>query len=272
MSDSPVSHIPLGAKKLGCRGCRPYEQARGERVYCASCPVTLRQRDGRPWVIRTMGVNDMTVYFKATRLDGTDFRTGRVLYAVGKRVRPLPFEGEREICGRGVLHAADVPAETLIGGSWPCRLFEVTGIPFASKGHKHGFRQLTVIRELDSHLALGPNGREVAALIDRAGRLTLAERKALYAAWDVALDAAWVAAAVAARDAARNAARGTAWGATRAATRVATRDTTWGATRDTTRAATRDTARDAATALVVRDLITLEQFDVLYGPWGSVIG
>jgi len=32
----------------------------------------------------------MTVYYKATRLDGTDFHTGTVLYEVGKRVRPLP--------------------------------------------------------------------------------------------------------------------------------------------------------------------------------------
>jgi hypothetical protein len=206
----------------------------------------------------------MTVYFKATRLDGTDFHTGRVQYAVDKCVRPLPFEGERELCGPGYLHASDVPAETLVGGKWPCRLFEVTGKSFASEGHKHGFKQLSVVREIDSHLALGPNGREVAALIDRAGRLTPVEAKALgaawYAAWDAARDVAWVAARHAAWVAAREAAREAAG--------VAARDAASDAASDAARFA----AWDAATALVVRDLITPEQFDVLYGPWESVIG
>jgi hypothetical protein len=200
----------------------------------------------------------MTVYFKATRLDGTDFHTGRVLYAVGKRVRPLPFEGERELCGAGCLHASDAPAETLVGGSWPCRLFEVTGTPFASKGHKHGFKQLSVVREIDSHLALGLNGREVAALIDRAGRLTPAEAEALDAAWP------WNAAWDAARNAAWNAARNAAWNAAS--------DAAGNAARNAARNAGWDAACDAATALVVRDLITLEHFDTLYGPWRDVIG
>ena len=31
-------------------------------------------------------------------------------------------------------------------------------------------------------------------------------------------------------------------------------------------------ARDAALALVARDLISTEHFDALYGPWASVIG
>ena len=29
---------------------------------------------------------------------------------------------------------------------------------------------------------------------------------------------------------------------------------------------------DAAIALVVKDLITPDQFDTLYGPWASVVG
>jgi hypothetical protein len=207
----------------------------------------------------------MTVYFKATRPDGTDFYSGTVRYAVGKRVRPLPFEGKRKLCGEGVLHASDVPAETLVGRRWwPCRLFEVTGIPFASKGHKHGFRQLSIVREVDAHLALGLNGREVAALIDRAGRLTLEESKALDAArGDVtvaARDAAWYAARDGAGGAARAAAWYAAWYAARHAARHAARDAAWYA------------AGDAAMALVVRDLITPEHFDTLCGPWRDVIG
>jgi hypothetical protein len=222
----------------------------------------------------------MTGYFKATRLDGTDFHTGRVLYAAGKRVRPLSFEGEREFCGPGTLHASDAPAETLLGGSWPCRLFEVTGTPFTSEGHKHGFKQLMVVRELDSHLALGPNGREVAALIDRAGRLTPAEAEALAAArdaaWDAARNAAWAAAWDAAWAAARHAAwvaaRSVASDAARYAARDAARDAAWEAAWDAACDAAWDAAGNAATALVVRNLITLEHFDTLYGPWRDVIG
>lgn len=210
-----------------------------------------------------------TVYFKATRLDQTDFRTGTVRYEVGKRVRPLPCTRVRKICGHGYLHAADVPAMTLIGGTWPCRLFEVTGKPRvgfddAQHRHKGGFRQLTVIRELDSHLALGPNGRYVAAIIARTARLTDQEALELDAAWGATWSAAWGAAWGAAWDAAWGAARNAAWDATWHATRDATWHATWHATRDA--------ARGAALATLARDLITPEQFDCLYGPWASVVG
>lgn len=40
--------LPLGALKLGCRNCRPRD---GRHDYCSSCPVTLRQKDGKPWRI-----------------------------------------------------------------------------------------------------------------------------------------------------------------------------------------------------------------------------
>jgi len=164
------------------------------------------------------------VFFKATRPDGTDFRTGRVEYVVGKRVRPLPHDGERVICRPGLLHAADVPTETLVGGRWPCRLFKVTGKPVAGLNdehpHKAGFRELRVVREIDAHLALGPNGVEVARFIESCRTVTPEQAKELRAAWGAAWHAAW----------------------------------------------------DAARALVVRDLITSEQFDVLTGRWVSVMG
>jgi hypothetical protein len=61
----------------------------------------------------------------------------------------------------------------------------------------------------------------------------------------------------------------TAWDAAGAAARAAARDATWGAAWDAAGAATR--------ALVVRDLIgqrglTQEHYDVLTGPWATVIG
>ena len=210
----------------------------------------------------------MTTYFKATRPNGTDFRTGKVKYEVGKRVRPLPHDGERELCGPGYLHASDTPSETLVGGSWPCRLFKVEGEPAVGFSrcypHKGGFKQLTVVREIEAWRALGPNGREVAELIDRAGRLTGEEIDKLDAAWRAARRAprvaARVAAQVAARDAARYAARDAASDAARVAARAAARGTA------------RDAASDAAAALVVRDLIYEEYFNTLHGPWKAAVG
>lgn len=189
------------------------------------------------------------VYYKATQVDGTDFRTGCVRYEVGKRVRPLPLSvGEdRILCGPGFLHAADVPAETLSGGQWPCRLFEVTGKPSAGfdsrHPHKGGFKELRVVREVPAHLVLGPNGERVAEILERARQITYVEATNLHAARDAALgttrEAAW--------DAARDAVLGTAW------------DAAW------------RTARDAALAVLVQDLITPDQFQALYGPWARVI-
>jgi hypothetical protein len=45
-------------------------------------------------------------------------------------------------------------------------------------------------------------------------------------------------------------------------------DAAWHAALD----AARDATWDAAKVLVVKDLITPEQFDVLYGPWREVMG
>ena len=51
------------------------------------------------------------------------------------------------------------------------------------------------------------------------------------------------------------------------AARYAARDAAWYAAWDAARAA----AGYAVNALVVRDLITTEQFDILYGPWKAVM-
>ena len=216
----------------------------------------------------------MKTYFKATRPDGTDFHTGTVQYTVGESLPRIPKVAgvARRCCTSTVYHASDTPSETLIGGSWPCILFEVTGRVVASEGHKHGFVTLKVVREIPAWQALGPNGESVARLIEQAKTITATQAEELRAAWDAARgaardapwDAAWVAAWDAARDAARGAARGapwdTPWDAAWVAARVAARDAAWVA------------ARDAAVAFVVRDLITEEQFQLLAGPWISVVG
>ena len=168
--------------------------------------------------------------YKATRPGGTSFWDGRTRWEVGGTVR-VPGHAKR-LCAAGVLHWADAPGEALSGGHWPCRLFAVSGTVVARHGHKLGSHSLRVLEELPAWQALGPNGQEVAALIDRAARLTIDEARGLAAAWDAAWDAAWTAA----RTAALNA------------------------------------ASDAEQALVVRDLISAHDFELLYRPWQEVMG
>ena len=187
----------------------------------------------------------MSTYYKAVRADGTDFRTGAVDYAsLSGTDQFLPELPGGKCCGPGVYHASTEASKTLIGGSWPCRLFLVEGEPVSESGSKRGFRTLRVLEELPAHLALGPNGKAVAALIECAKSLTEREAEELKAAWFAARSAARFAAWSAARFAAQNAARNAAC----------------------------DAVCDAVCALMARDLITEEQFDVLYGPWASVFG
>lgn len=134
-----------------------------------------------------------TIYYKATKTDGSSFNASpdgtRPIYAPGFTYTIPKNERRPQMCSSGVLHASDVPAETLIGGSWPCRLFEVTGKPVVGpEGHKFGFYSFDVVREIEAWRALGPNGLEVAAFI-AAVRGTNAKQQrgvaaARAAAWD----------------------------------------------------------------------------------------
>ena len=190
-------------------------------------------------------------YFKAVHMDGTDFYTGivRWLPPVGE---PLPEGGlivrhptaRKRTTGEAAhyLSVATVPTDCT-GMEWPCRLARVERTRAAvwqpapnTLPNKMASWQWRVVEELDASLTLGPQGREVAALIERAARLTGDEVARLATAWY----AAW--------DAARAAAGDAAWDAARCA------------------------ARDAARALTVRDLISTERYDILTRPWASVIG
>jgi len=172
----------------------------------------------------------VTTYYKATRPDGTSFYDGTTKWQVGRVVRHPAPDLSLGLCSAGVLHISDAPGEALVGGSWPCRLFEVEarGELVSDGSHKHGCAVVKVVRELPAWQALGPNGEAVAAVIERCRALTPNEIQKLAAAWDAAQDAA--------------------------------RDAVWAA------------ARAAARALIVKDIITAEQFDLLYGPWKSVMG
>jgi hypothetical protein len=211
---------------------------------------------------------DMT-YWKATRLNGTDFYTGTVDYAAALASgEPLPeLSGAVAFPGPGWYHLATVPTEC-VGMSWPCRLFEVEpaddlGDHRPRGAYKVGATSVRVLREIDAHGALGPQGVQVAAIIERCATLTADEVSRLNAAWD----------------AARGTARGTtwdaAWDAAWDATRVAARVAAWDAA---LYAAARDAALGAAWGLLLRDLIgqhpgwDQDAYDLLTGPWRDAIG
>ena len=213
----------------------------------------------------------MTVFYKATRPDGTDFYTGTVDYAAALTSgKPLPeLPGDVAFPGPGWYHLATVPTEC-VGMGWPCRLFEVqpVGSVHTDTGHPHkiGTTSVRVLREVDAHLALGPQGEQVAALIGRCRSLTGDELDRLYAAWVAALVSARVAVRIA------------AWDAARIAVRIAAQDTAWVAARDAAQDAGRVAVQDAALGLLCRDLIgqhpgwDQDAYDRLTGPWRDVIG
>jgi len=134
------------------------------------------------------------VFYKATRPDGTDFRTGTVDYAAalrsGHRVShpdPGPMvPGDAAT----FLSVSTAPAETLRGGRWPCRLFEVQiegeaqEDPPGTSGlqdhpHRRGVKALRVRRELQGHLAFGLQGLAIVRLIGEVHALSDEERRTL---------------------------------------------------------------------------------------------
>lgn len=208
----------------------------------------------------------METYYKATRPDGTDFRTGQVDYAAlcgtGGELPRKPDADLPFCCSGHVYHASTIAAETLIGGEWPCRLFEVEGIAVAAQGSKRGFYTMKVIRELPAHEALGPQGEEVAALIENASVLSLSRIRALVPS----PERGFYDLATAAQQGLRAAAMVAAATAVHAAI---LKHAPWDMDRMRRRfAAAR--AADAARALVVKDLISPAQFEALFTPWASI--
>ena len=191
----------------------------------------------------------MTTYWKAVRPDGTDFHTGRVLWTppaghVGEWVVRHPTASVIGDGASGYLSVASVPTDCT-GMEWPCRLLEVEAVgevttPNLALPHKRAGVAFRVLREARATEALGPQGEHVAALIRSIPDITRTPTERVALAWDAAWDAA--------RDAAWDAARDAAWDAAR------------------------DAVRDATLALLVRDLITTEQYDALTRPWRAAVG
>lgn len=233
---------------------------------------------------------DVPVFYKATRPSGRDFRTGTVDYAgalaSGDVVRH-PAGGPMVPNQPATYLSVSVePAETLIGGWWSCRLFRVEPVGDVLSGlsaspYKRAVLSLRVIEELPSWQALGPNGRTVVAIIDRAHSLTYDEAQSLAAARNAARNAV-AAAGAAAREAARNAARAAAWEAARAASGEAARAAVWASARNVSGDAIRNMASiaeaawsavwDTAWAELVHDLSTDSNYRALAGPWIDVLG
>ena len=226
-------------------------------------------------------------YFKSVRPNGCSFydSTFRWLPDGWKSGDPIPADlvvehpdySPTDSCASRYL-SASTAATDCTGMYWPCVLLEVEpvgpvrqpdprGLP-----HKVAAPAWRVIRELPAITALGPQGAEVSALIDRFRHLTGDDLERLDAARGAARDAARYAAWYAGRDAARDA----AWDAARYAARISARYAAWISAWDATRAAARIAAeyatRDAVGALVVRDVISRERYDELTLPWRTAIG
>jgi hypothetical protein len=217
-------------------------------------------------------------YYKATNMYGKDFYSNTVQFTVGESVPPLPEVIDPRCCSSDVYHASTHPESTLIGGAWPCRLFEVEGEPVADEDHKRGFYTFKVVREIEAWRALGPNGRELVALIERCQRLTADEAGSLAAAratvpdsaWDAAWNVVWDTAWNTGRATVRDVAWEAAWAVVRAAA-VAAGNAAGAAVGDAIRNAAWNVVRSAIVALCLRDVIAEEHFNTLYGPWASVI-
>ena len=207
-------------------------------------------------------------YYKAVRPNGTSFHD--------PRFRWLPKSGPVE--GHVVAHptasvvgdhaasylSVSVSPTDCTGMEWPCRLFEVEPVDGqevttpdpTSLPSKRASVAWRIVRELPATESLGPQGVHVAALIERDG-LTSDESQRLVAAMISVRDAVWGDAVAAVWDAARDAARSASL-------------KTAAFTAAFTAAMAADS--DAASALVVRDIISTKHYDALTMPWRTAIG
>src|SRR5829696_432725 len=113
-------------------------------------------------------------YFKEASVAGRDFDRGVTLELGAWTPR---IGGLRMRLGGGYL-VADRVTETAGQGEWPCRVYRVE-VPDGDWPlvEPHVFRVPTYrpVAELESWKVLGPQGREVSGLLDRAADLTYTE-------------------------------------------------------------------------------------------------
>lgn len=229
----------------------------------------------------------MGTFYKAVRPDGTDFFSGTVDYAgicgTDQTLPVLPPCIDPECCSADVYHASVSKADTLIGGSWPCRLFEVEGEPVDEEGTKRGFYTLKVLRELPAHEALGPNGVALLELFTEAEALTWEQATKAPEQWKVGQGVSsgrrmrMMTIDGSLHDLAEDFKRGAALDIVEHHVRdlvVASLPyKTSGMLNDVTaRGRTRYAARMAARALVVKDMLGADDFQMMIAPWNKVMG
>ena len=125
------------------------------------------------------------ILFKATRLDGTDFRTGMVQWAP-----PPDHDGPWVVRHPGIERykkgftsnkpdpesysaanylSASVTPHALPGSDWPMRLFKVRAIGRTGRSteylEKVAALEYEVVAEIDSSIRFGPQGAQVALLL-----------------------------------------------------------------------------------------------------------
>ncbi|HEY2644056.1 MAG TPA: hypothetical protein VGI56_09930 [Galbitalea sp.] len=139
--------------------------------------------------------------FKATRPNGTDFKTGRIHYdLVGGTVKhPHPLTaGDPD--ASGYISVATV-ATDCTSFNWPARLFEVEIVgekwaPHAgSMPNKMAGHEIRILAELPAWQLFGPLGYQIVAIIDAFGAMDYDQRRARSAArpkgWSDAYSELW---------------------------------------------------------------------------------
>ena len=210
-------------------------------------------------------------YYKATRLDGTDFYTGTIDYAKALvEGNAIEHPGPDATAGaQGYLSVATTPTDCT-GMRWPCRLFEVEPEnPWRTPDfkNKRACFSLNVVRELPSHLTLGPQGEQLESLFKVFDDWSNIKRlNDSYAHVDFnSFHYEMVTAEVLAYYSSENNDRKAAWRAV------------WEYTIEAFYGyggcvGLKNVVLNAATGLLVRDLIDIESYDVLTGDWRYYVG
>ena len=196
-------------------------------------------------------------FYKAT--SGESLPVGETIFV--KHVVQQPRLSFRE---DELFRAAEAPDETV--AFWPCRLYEVAGVPVANQraGRVRGFYALRIKRELDSWRVFGPHGYEIVAFIEAAQALSAEDLRRVGRRFELsdlyregrasAIEAVWATRLTALEPA--------GYSASRAVTPSAKAANAHNV---------RSLAEVAALALCARHRITYGHFATLYDPWESII-
>lgn len=195
------------------------------------------------------------VFYKAVDTNNKDFTTGKTQLVLGEWMPEI--EGPLVFCRNGY-HVSTEKAETLQSGRenipWPARLYLVeTRDVVEGSVRTKVCRSYRAIEELPAWEALGPNGQDVITFLESYESRTPGQVRALESEYY----------------AESNRERLTpAWDAAFYASLQSSRAAAWSVV---TRLVYGDSACPA-TALVVRDILTSKQFEVLTEPWVRIVG